>query len=502
MPKTPAVLALLVSSLALAAPAAADRPDREPRPLELETLGRSAPLGEGGAEISAYDRKTERAFVTNAADNRLDVYDLSNPATPVLVQPIDMSPYGAGPNSVDVGRGLVAVAVEAETVTDPGTVELFDADGEHLRTIGAGALPDMLTFTKNAKQLLVANEGEPADGVDPEGSVTVIDLRHGLKRLRVRTATLGGVPIEGEPRIVTPGTPFGRDAEPEYIAVGKGGDALVTLQENNAVGVLDVKRARFRLVRGLGYKDHSLERNALDPSDRDGGIFIRPWDNVFGMYQPDAIAAYRLRGKAYYVTANEGDSREPEEARVKDLVLDSTAFPNGEGANAKLGRLTVTRTMGDTDGDGAYEELYAFGARSMSVLDARGRLIFDTGSELERFTALDDPATFNTDNEAGSPPDNRSDNKGPEPEGVAVGEIRGRPYAFLGAERQGGLFAYDLGAAEGQARLAGYTNPREEDLGPEGLRFVPGHDSPTGQPLVLVTSEVSGTLTVFAIRSR
>jgi len=162
------------------------------------------------------------------------------------------------------------------------------------------------------------------------------------------------------------------------------------------------------------------------------------------MYQPDAIAAYRLRGKAYYVTANEGDSREAEEARVKDL--DSAAFPNGEGADAKLGRLTVTRTMGD--------------------------------------------------------PDNRSDNKGPEPEGVAVGEIRGRPYAFLGAERQGGLFAYDLGAAEGQARLAGYTNPREEDLGPEGLRFVPGRASPTGRPLVLVTSEVSGTLTVFAIRSR
>ncbi len=138
----------------------------------------------------------------------------------------------------------------------------------------------------------------------------------------------------------------------------------------------------------------------------------------------------------------------------------------------------------------------------MSVLDDRGRLIFDTGSELERFTALADPPTFNTDNEAGSPPDNRSDNKGPEPEGVAVGEIRGRPYAFLGAERQGGLFAYDLGAAEGQARLAGYTNPREEDLGPEGLRFVPGHDSPSRRPLLLVTNEVSGTLTVFAIRSR
>jgi len=392
----------------------------------------------------------------------------------------------------------VAVAVQADVATDPGTVELFDAEGEHVATVPAGPLPDMLTFTDNGRTLLVANEGEPDGdtGVDPEGSVTVIDLRRGATRARARTAALTGVPGLGPIRDI--------GFEPEYITTAFGGRlAYVSLQEANAVAILDVDDARFRLIRGLGYKDHVEPANALDPSDRDGGIDIDPWPGVYGMYQPDAIAAYSSRRGIHLVTANEGDAREndvtEEESRVSDLMLDPAAFPGGAGA---LSRLNVTTTQGDTDGDGDYDELYAFGARSMSVLDLFGRVRFDTGSELERFVRDQDPTTFNANHSLVPQVDNRSDNKGPEPEAVAVGEVRGTTYAFLGAERQGGIFAYDLDARPGQALLAGYVNTRPDDRGPEGALFIEKRDSPTRKPLLLVTNEVTGTIAAFELRPR
>ena len=463
----------------------------------LEPVGRTPAQGEGGAEIAAYAPAAKRIFATNAAANRLDVYDARNPAAPSLAQSIDLAPYGGGPNSVDVApgkQGLVAVAVEAAVKTDPGSVELFDTAGTHLASVPAGPLPDMLTFTEDGKTLLVANEGEPEGVVDPAGSVTVIDLRRGATGARARTAQLEGVPRFGPIRDI--------GLEPEYITTAFDGRlAYVSLQEANAIAVLDVDDARFRLIRGLGYKDHGTPGNGLDPSDRDGGIAINPWPHVLGMYQPDAIAAYETGPFTWIATANEGDALADgsEEARVKDLDLDPTAFPNGEAADAKLGRLTVTTRQGDTDGDGDYDRLYAFGGRSMSVLDPLGGIVSDTGDELERLTAQLDEGNFNKDN-APSDIDNRSDNKGPEPEGLDVGRVGGRTYAFLAAERSGGIFAYDLSRRPGRASFAGYVNTREADLGPEGVRFIPAQDSPTRAPLVLVTNEISGTVTILAVR--
>ena len=167
-------------------------------------------------------------------------------------------------------------------------------------------------------------------------------------------------------------------------------------------------------IRGLGFKDHGRPENAFDPSDRDGGIHINPWPNVFGMYQPDAIAAYQTGPFTWIATANEGDAQVDgsEEDRVEDLLLDPDAFPAGAQDEANLGRLTVTNRQGDTDGDGDFDRLFAFGGRSMSVLDPLGGIASDTGDELERLTARLDPGNFNKDNEP-SVIDNRSDNKGP-----------------------------------------------------------------------------------------
>ena len=507
------LLLCLAVACSLAAPAAASAAT----PLSLSVAGRTPALGEERSEIAAFHTGTNRLFVTNDFSDRLDVYTVDATGAPTPAGTITFTAGGApatgSPTSVDVSRsGLVAVALAASPTTGNGKIAYYDAQSlQPLGTTTAGALPDMVTFTHSGRYLLAANEGEPAGAVDPDGSVTVVRLEDftlggALPSLTVKTATFGGVPVEGSPRSFTGSNP--RDFEPEYITRAIGDRrAYVSIQEANAVGVLDIPRARFTKVQGLGYKKHVLGVNALDPSDTDGPL-LRSYPNLLGMYQPDALAAYRLtvRGKpvTFIATANEGDARAGEDTRVGSLPggLDAAAFPPPTPwtSGTELGRLNVSNIMGNTDADAAYERLYAFGGRSMSILDDDAEVVFDTGSELEAYAKANDPANFNKSNSASSVTDNRSDDKGPEPEGVAVGSVNGRLYSFVAAERSGGLYVYDLEAGgPGSAELVAYINTRPTDLGPEGVRFVRGPQSPTGKPLVIVSHEISGTVTIFEV---
>jgi hypothetical protein len=252
----------------------------------------------------------------------------------------------------------------------------------------------------------------------------------------------------------------------------------------------------------------------LDASDRDTAINIRDWP-VLGMYEPDSIAAFSHRGRSYFVTANEGDARDwpgfGEEARVGSLTLDATAFPTGATLknNANLGRLNVTKTLGDTDGDGDYDALYTLGGRSFSIWASDGTQVFDSEADLERIVAAEHPAKFNASNDNNNF-DDRSDNKGPEPEGLAIGSIDGRRYAFIGLERDSGIAAYDITSPSAPV-FADYvsnrdfsvmdlTSPEAGDLGPEGLLFIAGESSPTRQPLLVVSNEISGTVTTYALQ--
>jgi hypothetical protein len=467
---------------------------------------------EGAAEIAAYDPGTQRLFVTNANSNNLDILDISDPTTPSLFGNIDLSPFGGGVNSVAFGNNMFAVAVEAEVAQDPGSVLFFDVMGNLMNSVTVGALPDMVTFTPDGKKLLVANEGEPSDDYtnDPEGSVSIIDVLSG----NVTTAGFNNVPLFGDVRIFGPGASVAQDLEPEYITVSADSKkAWVSLQENNALGILNIESGQFEKVVGLGYKDHSEDDNALDASDRDDAINIRNWP-VLGMYQPDAITSYTVGDRTYVVTANEGDARDydafSEEERIEDLTLDPDTFPNAAELQQEenLGRLTVTTTQGDTDGDGDFDELYAFGARSFSIFDEEGNLVFDSGDDFEQITAQLLPDDFNSNNDENDSFDSRSDAKGPEPEGITVGTIFGRTYAFIGLERIGGIMTYDITDPHNPTFVE-YVNNRDfsgdaemgtaGDLGPEGLLFVSADESPNQQPLLVVTNEVSGSTTLYSI---
>jgi hypothetical protein len=496
--------------------------------IRLSALGTyaSGVFDDGAAEIVAFDPNTRRLFVSNANANTIDVLDAADPANLMLNTTIDLSPYGGGVNSVAVDHGILAAAVEADPKQEPGKVVFFDTDGRFLNQVTVGALPDMLTFTPDGLKVLVANEGEPNDDytVDPEGSVSIVDISRGVHRARVKTADFKKYNrckdklVADGVRIFGPGASVAQDLEPEYIAILPGSRyAWISLQENNAMARLNLRSGRIEAVLPLGVKDHGMTGNGIDASNKDDAINITNYDNLFGMFLPDAVAAYGSQGRQYLVTANEGDAREydtfVEEAEVGDLVLDPGSFPDAEILQDKtrLGKLKVTTTLGDLNGDGAYEELYAYGARSFSIFTptAKGlKLVFDSGDQLEQLTAAALPLDFNSTNDENGSFDDRSDNKGPEPEGLALGQIDGRTYLFLGLERIGGIMVYDITRPR-SPEFVQYINNRDfsgdpengsaGDLAPEGLAFIPARQSPTGDNLLAVANEVSGTTTVYRI---
>ena len=257
----------------------------------------------------------------------------------------------------------------------------------------------------------------------------------------------------------------------------------------------------------------SLYPNGLDPSDRDDAINIANWP-VSGIYQPDAIAAFQASGETFIITTNEGDARDydcfSEEVRVDDLTLDPTVFDDPEflQQSENLGRLKTTTATGDADGDGQHETIVNYGARSFSIWSADGQLVFDSGSDFEQYTAELIPDDFNSTNDENDSFDNRSDDKGPEPEGVAIGRVGDRVYTFIGFERVGGIIVYDV-TDPYQPMFIQYVNNRDfagnaetgtaRDLGPEGMLFISAENSPTGTPLLVTGNEVSGTTTIFSV---
>jgi 2',3'-cyclic-nucleotide 2'-phosphodiesterase/3'-nucleotidase/5'-nucleotidase len=485
-----------------------------------------------GAQIIDYHAASKRLFITNAGDETIDVVSIQEVSNPQLLFkiPLDRAPLSVG---VHPYRELIAVAIEGEETTDRGTVEFYTLDGEFLSSIVVGPLPDMLTWTKDGRKVLVANEGEPTnteyepeDGefVDPNGSVSIITLGKGKPlQQKIENATVVEVGFEEfndkkqelldkGVRIYGPGATVSQDLEPEYITLSNGNRfAYVTMQENNAIAKIDVVKAEVVDIFAVGYKDHSLEGNGLDASNKDDVINIQNWP-VFGMYQPDAIDSFTVDDQLYLIIANEGDARDFEEKRVGKLDLSDVFGTLAEidelQENENLGRLKVTKAFPATrDDQGNYTSLYSYGGRSFSILDADGNLVFDSCDEFEQITAAQLPDYFNsTDDETDF--DDRSDDKGPEPEHVVVGKIYGHTIAFVGIERISGIMVYDVSNPANPVFLDYVNNrnfeedpesPEAGDLGTEGLLFIPANRSPNKCPLVVAAHEISGTTTVFQV---
>lgn len=546
---------------------AVQAPSEQPaaQAVSLERIGAYASglFDEGGAEIVAWQPAMATAFVVNSGDGTVDLLDLSDPTNPTKVDSLDVRAdwnEAGDANSVAVSGNTLAVAVENDDKQAPGRILFYDASSlAYLDSAEAGALPDMVTFSPDGNKVIAANEGEPSDDykTDPEGSITIVDISQGVVGAPVTQVSFtsfndradelraAGVRLAGaganDPTVA-------QDVEPEYVAVSADSTtAWVTLQENDAIARVDLVAGRAEAILPLGTKDHGLAGNGLDADKNDEVARIVP-EPFQGLYMPDAIAGYSVGGVDYLVTANEGDGREyidednyadetaclnaggvefdageclfyTDEADLEDVILDPDTFSaeqitrlqDGKG----LGDLTISRVDGDTDGDGDIDRIHTFGARSVSIWNADGELVWDSGDRIAQKTAEAFPDHFNASNDDQSI-DDRSDNKGAEPEGVTIGEIDGRYYAFVGLERIGGIMTFDVTDPTAPV-FQDYINPRDftvdidqidagnlpadaaGDLGPEGLLFIPADQSPDGTPLLVVGNEVSGTTTVYRI---
>lgn len=475
----------------------------------------------GAAEIVKYNTDNQKMYVVSGFSNSIRIVSLAplgeaeaSQATLTGLKEealVDFKALGAehGFNagditSIDVNTKykVVAVAVQPEDFKENGCIVLLGYDGGYISHFPAGSEPDMITFTPDGNYALTADEGEPRDGytdgtTDPKGSVTVLDLTEGVEQASVQTIDFtafdgrrGELVEKGV--LLKPDTLPSTDLEPEYIAVSEDSRyAYVSLQEANAVAVLDLSSMEFTELAGLGFKDHSLEQNALDAL-KDGKAELKT-QSLCGVYMPDGIAAVTIGGNQYFLTANEGDARE-------------------WGDYSDTGKITIdgckVETLLNSERDGLDgDKTYLYGGRSFSIYSAETmEQVYDSGSDFERITAGLYPTVFNSSNDK-TGLDSRSGKKGPEPEDVKTLKAGNKTYAVVGLERIGGVMLYDISDVE-NVKFSDYINMRDfagtslstgGALGPEGLCTIEASASPTGKPLILVANEISGDVNVVSL---
>ena len=555
------------------------------------SAGGSDIAGKSAAEIVQFHQESNSAFAVNSAKNQIEVINLSNLPTTEVGNPITNTSLSSvtftfpdevevalvnnqvetislgAANSIAIYENTLAIAIEATDKTQNGAVLFYQLDnqgiGTFIKAVTVGALPDMVTFSPDGKKVLIANEGEPNSdySVDPEGSISIIDITDAIPAdisttINLSTdITFSSDLIDSEDfdtdakrigllkaaglKLAGPiGTTLAQSLEPEYITVSENSKiAFVSLQENNAIGIINLVSNTIE-IKPLGFKNWNDFQ--IDFTNKDEMPSFQQVKGLYGMYQPDTISSYQWQGATFVLTANEGDSRDydgySEEVRVKDIIdpeginktlsTELQAIYDTSGGKNGLGRLKVTTALGDADNDGIYEALYAYGTRSFSIWDQSINLVFDSGDDFGKISASVLGNNFNsthTENKG----DNRSDDKGGEPEAIAVGKIGDRTYGFIASERSGDLFIYDISNPFNVSFSAFYNNrdftvnyeldddldnPCNEsegmdcsmiesagDLGPESITFVSSEQSPNGMPLIIIGNEVSGSVTVYQV---
>ncbi len=506
--------------------------------------------GEGSSEIAAFHASSKRIFATNGVKNAIDIFDISDVANPKKVGSVSLTPYGNDVTSVAAGRDVVvAVVPVTETfsasgvpTTSNGKMVVFDTNGKVLSSPDIlGVLPDSVTFAPNGTTALVAIEAQPVcakdnlataekenldytKASDPVGGVSVVDLSNpaapvirfaGFDQFTVEQMRAKGIALSSVVNNVS------KDFEPEFVTATDNNYAYVTIQEANAIGKLNIKSATFEeITRAF---ESRVDKVARDTSDKDSGAGPRTYRNVVGASQPDAIAGFKWGAGHYFLTANEGDAREytclNDDLRAAALKVDTRRFPEWSTwlGTAALGRAKINPNIGDVDGDGDIDTIHLRGSNSMTMY-RNGLVIWDSGSLLDQIQTqafgvanINGSHSYSSDkstmNYVGQ---DRSDDKGAEPEGVALGMVGDRRIAILGLERMTALAIFDITQPrtpvfqEWLQMLPTKATPAKDVKywSPEGIVFVPADKSPSGKALIITSYELSGSLSIHEIEPR
>lgn len=471
---------------------------------EGNTLKFLSEINNPHSEIATYLVREKKLFVIG--ENTLSQFDFSKPETPKKEKTIS---FPEEISSVASFENWIALAFP-----HPGknpSLQIYSFENDSLRlefSLNACSGLDMVTFSPNGAYILGACEGEPTENFqdDPEGKILLVARKE--KEFRHREISFSELDstllLSSGVRNGTPSN-FYRSLEPEYIAVSKDSKkAFISLQENNALAVLDLTSEKIEAVFSLGALDHSLLGNSIAFSK---GKAIQ-FENVplLGLRQPDGIALLEKEGKTYVLTANEGALRKSGEfsdgenfsEKVRRGELDSLAF--SRDLQERLSEMKVEKGACLKGASGKCEKVYSFGSRSFSIFEAPSmKLAFDSGDAIEKIIAKVAPDYFGWNAKKKKKKKNaRSHFKGPEPETIVVGEVEKIPLTFIGLERASGILTFDLRDIHQPKFLDFWFNPKYR--GPEGMIFIAENESPTKKPLLVVCFEYSGTIAVFEVK--
>ena len=505
-----------------------------------------------GGEIVSYSNG--QILTTNSGNgtHAIQAYSLGSNGTLTSGISIDLATtFGGAANINSIssvladsrGFGVASVIPNGKTSTDFGRIAIFNSStGSILKTLDVGYHPDSVTLTPDGSKLVITNEGEFVSTAAEStfarpGSISVVDLSGvtsgnfassivALSSSNVATYDFSasnlaaGVSLTGIRDNTFAANNAGTTAlmaniEPEYTTASNT-KAFLTLQENNAIATFDFATGKFENISSLG-----TITQTIDASDRDGtsaGKLTSINDVVKGLPMPDTITQFSRGGSTYLVTVNEGDARGDDNdiARGATAGLIDTSnsgggdlYYAGNISNTGIGRLQILKDMGNLDGDAGIEDPTMVGTRSFSIWNASTQArVFDSASMIEQYVADNDPTTFNMNDGLTTKYDERSDDKGPEPEALAFGTIGGRDYVFVGAERQNGIFQFDI-TDFGNVSITSYFNTASSTadsggafISPESIAFLNAANNPTGQNLLVVGYEgtgSNGSIAVFSV---
>lgn len=343
------------------------------------------------AEIISASPDGNTLAYTNAGDQKIGFVDITDPKNPQPLGIVDVANLGE-PTSVAItpdGRYAVAAILniideKTQTIADqkPGTLLVIDLTTRAVvgQVTLQGVGPDSVSITPDGTKVIVAMEDEEdTDNLPGQrpGSINIVTINYS----NPSQSNVTNVPLK---LTGLAGVNYVNDPQPEYVAISRDGKtAAITLQENNAIAILDIASEKVTRIFGAGTSTHGK-------ADLDANGDIRLNQAFTGRREPDSIA-FTADGQ-YLVIANEGDT-------------DQNSF-----------------------GDGIYS-----GGRGWSILDLAGNVIYDSGSSVEELAVM-----------RGHYPDNRSDKRGIEIEGATVASFGDQEFAFVASERGSFVVAYDI----------------------------------------------------------
>lgn len=510
------------------------------------TLESSLLTGIGSGEVVSYAGST-LAFTDNP-NGGVSMYQIGNDYSFNSLVNVDFANYTYTDFTYDSvtsvaydARGFGFAAIQG-SVGAEGRLGVFDSTGSILGMYTVGNNPDMVKVSGN--RVLVANEGEfGASGVftgaaDTAGSISYFDFSGATGAGNI-IASMGAETQVGfsgfnDAALNTAGirrhaNDYAADEsyknlEPEYVAVA-GDKAFVTLQENNAIAIVDLNTNSVEDIVDLG--THVV---TIDGSDKNG---VAIDDVVKGMVMPDSIETVEINGKTYVIVGSEGDARgdDADIDRAKsfipaaglgapgdaneDGIDDAFAASNPDGLTTDLGdstgigRLDILLAESDTDSDGDIDDIVTLSDRGVTILEYTGGTLVEVDhlEGIEAFLASKDPSRHNA-NDGGDPgeADKRSDNKGPELEALAVTEINGKTVAAVAGERQGGIVLLDISTPDNTSIISDfYVNGNPDGLvSPETMQFA----EIDGETVLIVgyegifdgePSDITGGLGIYSI---